>query len=140
MTTVAPGDTISGVGTLHVIDCPTCGCIYAIPAGVYRRGIARKGHATIYCPNGHTWHFTGKTHEAEVRDLRDSLAQAHARRDQAEADARMARAREAKARKERDRIKTRAGAGVCPCCNRTFAQLARHIKSKHPDYAKEEHA
>lgn len=25
------------------------------------------------------------------------------------------------------------GAGVCPCCNRTFSQLSRHMQSKHPD-------
>jgi hypothetical protein len=24
--------------------------------------------------------------------------------------------------------------GVCPCCNRTFQQLARHMKAKHPGY------
>lgn len=33
------------------------------------------------------------------------------------------------------RTKKRGGHGVCPCCNRTFQQLARHMKSKHPDYA-----
>jgi hypothetical protein len=24
---------------------------------------------------------------------------------------------------------------VCPCCNRTFQALARHMNSKHPTYA-----
>jgi hypothetical protein len=24
--------------------------------------------------------------------------------------------------------------GVCPCCNRTFQNLARHMAGKHPDY------
>jgi hypothetical protein len=23
----------------------------------------------------------------------------------------------------------------CPCCNRTFQQLARHMKAKHPEHA-----
>lgn len=26
------------------------------------------------------------------------------------------------------------GAGMCPCCRRTFKQLAEHMKSKHPDF------
>jgi hypothetical protein len=28
----------------------------------------------------------------------------------------------------------KAKAGVCPCCNRTFKQLADHMKVKHPDF------
>lgn len=31
----------------------------------------------------------------------------------------------------------RVGAGVCPCCKRTFQQLARHMKCKHPKYRTE---
>lgn len=34
------------------------------------------------------------------------------------------------------KTKNRIGKGVCPCCNRTFVELARHIATKHPDYAK----
>lgn len=32
------------------------------------------------------------------------------------------------------RLKNRAAHGVCPCCNRTFQQLARHMSAKHPDF------
>lgn len=32
------------------------------------------------------------------------------------------------------RIKNRVKHGVCPCCQRTFRQLAAHMKSKHPDF------
>lgn len=35
------------------------------------------------------------------------------------------------------RIKRRVSAGVCPCCNRTFQCLARHMATKHPDYQQE---
>lgn len=35
------------------------------------------------------------------------------------------------------RVKKRVAAGVCPCCNRTFADLARHMAGKHPEYATE---
>lgn len=28
----------------------------------------------------------------------------------------------------------RAQGGACPCCNRTFADMARHMKTKHPDF------
>lgn len=29
----------------------------------------------------------------------------------------------------------RIAAGVCPCCRRSFTDLARHMSSQHPDYA-----
>ena len=134
MTALAPGDTITGMGTLHVTDCPTCGCVYAIPDGVHRRGMRHKENATIWCPNGHQWHYIGKPHDVEVRELRERLASERARRDQAEAAERAQRAAATRARNERDRLKVRAKAGVCPCCQRTFQQLARHMKAKHPDF------
>jgi len=37
------------------------------------------------------------------------------------------------------RIKNRIGNGVCPCCNRTFKDLASHMKCKHPEYASDDH-
>jgi len=140
MTTVNVGDYITGTGTLHVTDCPTCGCVYAIPDGVYRMGQKYKTQRTIYCPNGHEWHYTGKTHAEELRELREQTARATAERDQAEADARAARAREGKATKSAQRLRARAAAGVCPHCNRTFKQLAAHMKTKHPEALSHAHA
>jgi chemotaxis response regulator CheB len=32
------------------------------------------------------------------------------------------------------KTKKRVANGVCPCCNRTFKQLARHMKAKHPEF------
>jgi hypothetical protein len=32
------------------------------------------------------------------------------------------------------RLKKRSAAGVCPCCNRTFKELANHMKSKHAQF------
>lgn len=34
-------------------------------------------------------------------------------------------------------IKKRVGNGVCPCCNRTFENLSRHMSCKHPEYKTE---
>lgn len=36
------------------------------------------------------------------------------------------------------RMRNRAAAGVCPCCNRTFSQLATHMKKQHPDFGKQD--
>jgi len=39
---------------------------------------------------------------------------------------------EMKANTELKRVKRRINGGVCTCCNRTFTNLARHMKTKHP--------
>ena len=47
-------------------------------------------------------------------------------------------AERAKAQAELDkkRIEKRAKAALCPCCNRSFVSLARHIQSQHPELVK----
>jgi hypothetical protein len=127
------GDTIVGQDTLVIEQCPTCGVIYAIPDALKTRGLRYKGSVTIYCPNGHTWHYMGKTHAQELEELRDRIARERALRDQAEASAQGYQAAATRARNERDRLKVRTGGGVCPHCNRTFKQLAKHMVSKHPE-------
>jgi hypothetical protein len=32
------------------------------------------------------------------------------------------------------KARNRAKAGLCPCCNRHFTNVERHVKSKHPDF------
>lgn len=32
------------------------------------------------------------------------------------------------------KTKKRLAGGVCPCCNRSFVSLAKHMASQHPDY------
>jgi DNA repair exonuclease SbcCD ATPase subunit len=31
-------------------------------------------------------------------------------------------------------LKARIKNGICPCCKRSFVQLARHMATKHPEY------
>lgn len=38
------------------------------------------------------------------------------------------------ARGQLTKLKRRVSNGVCPCCNRSFADLHRHMTEKHPDY------
>jgi hypothetical protein len=89
---------------------------------------------TFYCPNGHGQCYT-KTEEQKLREL---LAAEKSRREQAERDAEWHRAETrkaelaaSKAKKALKKVETRVNAGVCPHCNRTFQQLARHMQCKH---------
>lgn len=36
------------------------------------------------------------------------------------------------------KLKKRIANGVCPCCKRSFCNLAAHMKTQHPEYTKEE--
>jgi len=46
----------------------------------------------------------------------------------------MERRRVSAARGRVTKIKRRVQHGVCPCCNRTFSNLASHMKTKHPEF------
>jgi hypothetical protein len=88
----------------------------------------RQDREWFYCPNGHRQHYTGQNNEEKLREaearevhLKDQLAAA-TRNEEA-------------ARSELLRIRGRIAAGICPCCRRTFSNVARHMESQHPDFA-----
>jgi hypothetical protein len=93
---------------------------------------------SFWCPYGHEQHFVaGETDEQRLRRERDNLKQQMARvedeKNAALREAATERAARAEAERKAKAIKRRAEAALCPCCNRSFSQLARHMKSKHPD-------
>lgn len=99
----------------------------------------RRSGAGWHCLWGHPQIFKpGKTDAEIAREERDEairqrdLERQRAARRAEERDA--ALRREAAAKGQVTKLKNRAAAGVCPCCNRTFVQLARHMKTKHPTF------
>lgn len=94
----------------------------------------------FHCPNGHSRHFSESAAD-RLRKERDRLAQKVAEKDdeirhQREI-AEAAERRSSAARGQITKLKNRVGRGVCPCCNRTFENLARHMGTKHPTFAAE---
>jgi len=134
-------------GQLVVMRC-WCGIQHAVPASLRTEQLRQhndgKNVMGVYCPLGHTHVPAGEREvdrlqqrlQAEKRILeaeREEHAQTRAELDHTEH-----RRRAEKAAKTR--LKKRAAAGVCPCCNRTFENLARHMQSKHPDFAEAKRA
>ena len=108
-----------------------CGTPFALPARLLESA-KNSGH-TIYCPHGHT--MTWKETETDrLRRERDSLKQNQA---YLEDTLRLERERVAKAEAATKRLKKRASAGTCPCCQRTFANMAAHMKTQHPELIRE---
>ena len=115
---------------LEVVECCTCHVEYGIPAEMNAQAIRDKDRVSIYCPNGHSWHYTGQDLEAQLRSARARIVSA-------EDQARAAERRAAAARGQVTKLRRRVANGVCPCCHRTFAQLKRHMESQHPGYKAE---
>jgi hypothetical protein len=102
----------------------------------------RRGDVQVFCANGHPGVFSGKDVQTELERERDRLKQALAQKDDEiryqQGQREQAERRLNATRGVVTRIKNRVGHGVCPCCNRTFTDLQRHMHSKHPAYPKEQ--
>jgi len=113
-------------GELTIVEC-WCGTLHAVPAGLreYQMRQHRDGHQfSIYCPLGHQHAPSGKPMVEIERERCETLdAQLTAALDQLQA-----------AQREAKRQATRARNGVCPKCHRSFANVKRHMDSKHPSH------
>jgi hypothetical protein len=112
-----------------------CGTPFMLPARLLDSAI-NAGH-TIYCPHGHTvvWKETETDRLRRERDrLKQSTARLEDEKRAAEEAASLARVRAEKAEASAKRLKKRASAGSCPCCKRTFSNMAEHMKHQHPEF------
>jgi hypothetical protein len=124
--------------------CPVCGIVYGLPAAFYnarKDGSSKEGW---YCPNGHSLSIT----KSEAAKLREQLDEERRQRQRAEQSVAMWQDFEKEARQQAEherhrangykghatKITKRAKAGVCPCCNRSFENLRRHMATKHPTF------
>lgn len=109
-------------------ECWVCGVPFALSAQ-FASAMRRDGTG-FKCPRGCGLRFG----EGELVVARRQLADA-----QRELDAERQRAytnhvaRE-KAERELKRVKKRVSGGACPCCQRSFTNLGRHMATKHPEF------
>jgi hypothetical protein len=121
--------------TFDELNCTSCGCPFGMPVGYLnnRRGDKK----TFYCPNGHPMSYS-ESEADRLRRERDRLKQDQARLEeeskQAWATATALRERADKAEAATKRLKKRTSAGTCPCCSRTFSNMAEHMKHQHPSF------
>lgn len=125
------------VGTLAIEFCYRCHVPFGIPQ--QWQDSLRESHATFYCPAGHGQHYNGKSDLEKAQERAARLERQVANREE---DLRSERAshelterRRRAAKGQLTKTKKRIANGVCPCCNRTFADLGRHMAGQHPDYA-----
>lgn len=116
--------------TMNSLTCSECGIVFALPAFYMTK--RREDHKAFHCPNGHQQHYPAET---EAEKLKKELEQQKKRTTWAESQAAEERARADRAAGELTKLKARVNNGVCPCCQRSFVNLRRHLASKHPDFS-----
>lgn len=117
----------------------TCGLVFAVPADV--RSNWRDTGKSFMCPMGHPLAYKA----TDIHKLRTALERANSDKEwhrQRAADERAAREKTARrltaTRGAHTRTRNRIKNGVCPCCNRTFLDLQRHMHTKHPEFKPED--
>lgn len=136
--------TING-RTFWLVTCYTCKVPFAMDDATHASAMRGKEEFTFHCPFGHAQHYISGEHPQDIlRRERDLLKQRLACRDDEIRDQRNIREhaeRSASAYKGQvTRLKRRAAAGVCPCCNRHFVNLQRHMEGQHPEFREEKEA
>lgn len=120
----------------------SCHVTFGMARGFYDRA---KGDSKQYwyCPNGHSQHFS-QSEADKMRLERDRAVQnaAYLQDRLTAKDKRLdeEKRRAAAARGQVTKIKNRVGRGVCPCCNRSFGNLHRHMATQHPTFTADEAA
>lgn len=121
--------TFTETVVLEKDTCGRCGGVFALNKVFTDHARANQGgfHCP-YCQTGWSWNESEsdrlrKRLEAAQNELRG--VKCEILRNQQLLDA------EKKARENAERKLRRADKGVCPCCNRTFQNLARHMATKH---------
>jgi hypothetical protein len=137
--------TISHEVKIEVFSCYKCGTAVALDENLYRR--LQDDGDTFYCPLGHPQVFS-QPRAKKIEELEKKLKETERlrraaveseqwwsqRANEIAADLKATSRQLSSTRGQLTRAKKRHAAGICPCCNRQFIQLARHMESKHPEY------
>lgn len=116
----------------EVETCCTCGMAFAMAVDFQQR--RRNDHGWFYCPAGHRQHYVGKT---EAQKLKEELAQRDAALERERARGRELLHERDQIAKAHRKMRKRVMNGVCPCCNRSFDNLRRHMETQHADFGQD---
>lgn len=137
------GTTVEFSTVLVVEICCTCFMTFAVPDDFRAR--RRSDKASFFCPSGHSQSYQGESDADAVRRLeREKLEIERDRNqrivryeqwlDQVREENKVVTKQLSSTRGQLTKARRRIANGVCPCCNRSFEQLARHMATQHPDF------
>lgn len=133
------GMTFGTYVSMQTIECYKCAIPFAVPAE-YKSRLQAKGE-DFYCPNGHRQHYCKSTEqvlreklEKQKRDYEERIEGLEGTIYWKDQKIKETKGKLTGQKIQNTKMKNRIKNGVCPCCNRTFENLAAHMKTKHPDY------
>lgn len=117
--------------TMVTEQCCECGVQFGMPSNL--RGVLKADpNKYFYCPNGHAQHYTKSTEMKLREQMEVQRASAQKQLDEMRDRFLDELNEKTKLAKQLKRVHN----GVCPCCKRSFTNLQRHMKTKHPELAK----
>jgi hypothetical protein len=114
--------TITIMQNFLLEHCYNCGVAFAIPQDLV--SVLKETHRCFYCPNGHAQQYMA---ESAAQKAERELAAERALHQRTQFLV-------MQAREETARLQRRISVGCCPCCNRNFQNLQRHMKTKHATF------
>lgn len=117
------------IGIFVVHTCGNCGTTFGMDEGFYKARL--RDRKSWWCPKGCQRHFIDESEEERLRrELRSQSAHTEYYREQYQRE----RASLISTRGHVTRLKRRVAVGRCPCCEKDFKNLARHMSSQHPEF------
>lgn len=111
-----------------MMECGGCGIPFFVPTRWKNSKV--QDHGSFSCPNGCSRIFVAKT---DAEKAKEELEQLKTEKEKSEQELQNkwldALGEKCKLEKQLKRVHK----GVCPCCNRSFINLQKHMKTKHPE-------
>ena len=133
MTVLERGHTRSNTQYFVLEHCCNCGVPFYMTQE-FQKDRIRRG-LSFYCPAGHGQHYNGSD-QKKIKQLERQLESSRSNERFQQSQRRQAERSAAAVKGHLTRQKNRIKNGVCPCCNRTFVNLGRHIRGQHPEFGK----
>jgi len=115
---------------MEATTCAHCGVVFAMPKHLLQE--FRDSLRGFYCPHGHSLSY----HKPTIDSLRQELAEKARQLTAAKCETLNEKQQRERVEAEKAKVERklkRVQRGVCPCCNRTFTNLQRHMSTKHPE-------
>jgi hypothetical protein len=114
------------------LECWSCGIPFGISSGF--KEAATVNHMTFFCPRGCRLAFGESQLDVLRKEKEKSALVFQAQINEANHARLVAEKKAKKAVADKRKLERRIAHGVCPCCNKTFADIANHMITEHKDY------
>ena len=117
---------------MRYFECWVCGVPFRLSAAFVEA--SKRHHTGFKCPRGCSLGFGESTEDLLKREKEQSALAFQAQINEANHARLVAEKAAKKAIADKRKVERRVAHGVCPCCNKTFADIANHMITEHNDF------